>query len=344
MTKKKRLSKGQKRRVSDNHSRRLKKQQAETIDDTLLGAPEEGVVISRFGQHADIEDSTGNIHRCNLRRTLGSLVTGDRVVWRPGTDSLQGISGVVEAVHPRTTVLTRPDYYDGIKPVAANIDQIVVVSAVLPELSCHIIDRYLVAAEDVDMPPMLVLNKVDLLSDEQRQQAEQDLQRYRDIGYQVLLVSCDSGEGLAELQQALSDHTSIFVGQSGVGKSSLVNAIMPDVEAQTGAVSDNSGLGQHTTTTARLYHFATGGSLIDSPGIREFSLWHLAPERVAWCFREFRNYLGGCRFRDCKHGNDPGCLLQEAAADGRIHAERLESYHRIMDAMADKPDRYHPNS
>lgn len=344
MTKKKRLSKGQKRRVSDNHSRRLKKQQAETIDDTLLGAPEEGVVISRFGQHADIEDNTGNIHRCNLRRTLGSLVTGDRVVWRPGTDALQGISGVVEAVHPRTTVLTRPDYYDGIKPVAANIDQIVVVSAVLPELSCHIIDRYLVAAEDVDMPPMLVLNKVDLLSDEQRQQAERDLQRYRDIGYQVLLVSCDSGEGLAELQQALSEHTSIFVGQSGVGKSSLVNAIMPDVEAQTGAVSDNSGLGQHTTTTARLYHFATGGSLIDSPGIREFSLWHLAPERVAWCFREFRNYLGGCRFRDCKHGNDPGCLLQEAAADGRIHAERLESYHRIMDAMADKPDRYHPNS
>ncbi|WP_417606983.1 small ribosomal subunit biogenesis GTPase RsgA [Oceanimonas baumannii] len=344
MTKKKRLSKGQKRRVSDNHSRRLKKQQAETIDDSLLGAPEEGVVISRFGQHADIEDNTGNIHRCNLRRTLGSLVTGDRVVWRPGTDALQGISGVVEAVHPRTTVLTRPDYYDGIKPVAANIDQIVVVSAVLPELSCHIIDRYLVAAEDVDMPPMLVLNKVDLLSNEQRQQAEQDLQRYRDIGYQVLLVSCDSGEGLAELQQALSDHTSIFVGQSGVGKSSLVNAIMPDVEAQTGAVSDNSGLGQHTTTTARLYHFATGGSLIDSPGIREFSLWHLAPERVAWCFREFRNYLGGCRFRDCKHGNDPGCLLQEAAADGRIHAERLESYHRIMDAMADKPDRYHPNS
>ncbi|OXY80714.1 small ribosomal subunit biogenesis GTPase RsgA [Oceanimonas doudoroffii] len=344
MTKKKRLSKGQKRRVSDNHSRRLKKQQAEVIDDTLLGAPEEGVVISRFGQHADIEDGEGRVHRCNLRRTIGSLVTGDRVVWRPGTDALQGISGVVEAVHPRATVLTRPDYYDGIKPVAANIDQIVVVSAVLPELSCHIIDRYLVAAEDVEMPPMLVLNKVDLLSDEQRRDAERDLQRYRDIGYRVLLVSCDTGEGLDELQQALSSHTSIFVGQSGVGKSSLVNAIMPDVEAQTGAVSDNSGLGQHTTTTARLYHFATGGSLIDSPGIREFSLWHLAPERVAWCFREFRDYLGGCRFRDCKHGTDPGCLLQEAAADGRIHPERLDSYHRIMDAMADKPGRHHPNS
>lgn len=344
MTKKKRLSKGQKRRVSDNHSRRLKPQHADVIDDSLLGPPAEGTVISRFGQHADIEDQQGQIHRCNLRRTLGSLVTGDRVVWRPGIEAMQGISGVVEAVHPRRTVLTRPDYYDGIKPVAANIDQIVVVSAVLPELSCHIIDRYLVAAEDVEMPPMIVLNKADLLTPEQRRLAERDLERYRAIGYQVLLVSCDSGEGLDQLRQALKDHTSIFVGQSGVGKSSLVNAVMPHVEALTGAVSDNSGLGQHTTTTARLYHFPSGGSLIDSPGIREFSLWHLAPERVAWCFREFRDYLGGCRFRDCKHGTDPGCLLQQAKHEGRLHPERLDSYHRIMDAMADKPSRHHPHS
>ncbi|MBL1376014.1 small ribosomal subunit biogenesis GTPase RsgA [Zobellella iuensis] len=344
MTKKKQLSKGQKRRVSDNHSRRLKRQQEESIDDRLLGPPQEGVVISRFGQHADIEDHEGRIHRCNLRRTLSSLVTGDRVVWRPGVEAMQGISGVVEAVHPRQTVLSRPDYYDGIKPVAANIDQIVVVSAVLPELSCHIIDRYLVAAEDVEMPPMLVLNKVDLLTDDQRRQAELALQRYRDIGYQVLLVSCDTGEGLEQLKQALKDHTSIFVGQSGVGKSSLVNAVMPHVDAATGAVSDNSGLGQHTTTTARLYHFPSGGSLVDSPGIREFSLWHLPPERVAWCFSEFRHYLGGCRFRDCKHGTDPGCLLQQARTDGHIHPERLDSYHRIMDAMADKPSRHHPKS
>ena len=170
------------------------------------------------------------------------------------------------------------------------------------------------------------------------------MQRYVEIGYQVLYVSCDSNEGIEELKQAFNDRTSIFVGQSGVGKSSIVNAVMPEVGAVTGAVSDNSGLGQHTTTTARLYHFPSGGSLIDSPGIREFSLWHLAPERVAWCFHEFRDYLGGCRFRDCKHGTDPGCLLQEAKADGRIHPERLESYHRIMTAMADKPTRHHPNS
>ncbi|ART79957.1 small ribosomal subunit biogenesis GTPase RsgA [Oceanisphaera avium] len=344
MTKKKKLSKGQTRRVRDNHSARLKREVADTIDDSQLGPQQDGLVISRFGQHADIEDSEQHIHRCNLRRTLGSLVTGDKVAWRPGIASAQGISGVVEAVHPRSTVLTRPDFYDGVKPVAANIDQIVLVSSVLPELSCHVIDRYLVAAEDVDMPPMIVLNKVDLLSSSERQQAEQLLQRYVAIGYQVLYVSCDTGEGLIELKQALKDRTSIFVGQSGVGKSSLVNAVMPEVAALTGAVSDNSGLGQHTTTTARLYHFPSGGSLIDSPGIREFSLWHLAPERVAWCFREFRDYLGGCRFRDCKHGTDPGCLLQQASTEGHIHEDRLASYHRIMAAMADKPTRHHPNS
>ncbi|MCT7655122.1 ribosome small subunit-dependent GTPase A [Oceanimonas sp. NS1] len=143
---------------------------------------------------------------------------------------------------------------------------------------------------------MLVLNKVDLLSDEQRRDAERDLQRYRDIGYRVLLVSCDTGEGLDELQQALSSHTSIFVGQSGVGKSSLVNAIMPDVEAQTGAVSDNSGLGQHTTTTARLYHFATGGSLIDSPGIREFSSGTWPPSGWPGVFASFATTWAAAAF------------------------------------------------
>lgn len=344
MTKKKKLNKGQSRRVSDNHRRRLKRETQDNVDESQLGPAQEGLVISRFGQHADIEDQEQQIHRCNLRRTLSSLVTGDRVVWRPGLESSHGISGVVEAVHPRSTVLTRPDFYDGIKPVAANIDQIVLVTSIVPELSCHIIDRYLVAAEDVEMPPLIVLNKSDLLSEQQRDEALAKLARYQAIGYPVLLASCETTEGLEALKEALKDRTSIFVGQSGVGKSSLVNAVMPHVQAATGEVSDNSGLGQHTTTTARLYHFPSGGSLVDSPGIREFSLWHLAPERVAWCFREFRSYLGGCRFRDCKHGSDPGCLLQEAVQTGHIHPDRLASYHRIMEAMADKPSRHHPNA
>ena len=150
MAKKSKLTHGQQRRVNANQTRRLKKEAPE-VDESLLGPPQEGLVISRFGQHADIEAEDGSLHRCNLRRTIGSLVTGDRVVWREGDDSLHGISGVVEAVHPRHSELMRPDFYDGLKPVAANIDQMVIVSAVLPEFSTNIVDRYLVAAENMEV-------------------------------------------------------------------------------------------------------------------------------------------------------------------------------------------------
>ncbi len=332
MTKKSKLSHGQQRRVNANQTRRLKKAAPE-VDESLLGAPQEGLVISRFGQHADVEAADGTVHRCNLRRTVGSLVTGDRVVWRQGDLSLHGICSVVEAVHPRQTVFSRPDYYDGIKPVAANIDQIVIVSSVMPEFSTNIVDRYLVATETMEIPPLLVLNKTDMLTPEARAELERHLQRYRQIGYEILLVSCEDESGLDELKAHLKDKINVFVGQSGVGKSTLVNALMPEAAAVTGDISDVSGLGQHTTTTARLYHFPSGGILIDSPGIREFALWHLEPDRITWCFVEFRRYLGGCKFRDCTHGEDPGCLIREAVEKGEVSLERYQSYHRILDSM-----------
>lgn len=337
MAKKKKLTKGQSRRVRSNQNKRLTKGMEDIQwDEALLENAREGLVITRFGQHADIEDpETGTIHRCNLRRSIQSLVSGDRVVWRPGVEALQGIAGVVEAVHERTSVLTRPDYYDGVKPVAANVNRIIIVSSVLPELSLNIIDRYLVAAETVEIEPLIVLNKVDLLDDGTRQQVERTLSLYKAIGYEVRYVSTMTGEGLAALKADLKDHVNIFAGQSGVGKSSLVNALMPEVDAEIGDVSENSGLGQHTTTAARLYHFAEGGDLIDSPGVREFGLWHLEPEQVTNAFVEFRRYLGGCKFRDCKHKDDPGCLLREALADGNISQERFDSYHKIIESMSE---------
>lgn len=340
MAKKKKLSKGQSRRIRANQQKRIstaKNTQAPDISwqNDNLGPAEAGVVISRFGQHADIETHSQEILRCNIRRTVSSLVCGDEVLFRRAKVSEGDLAGVIEAVHERRSQLTRPDFYDGVKVVAANIDQIIMVSAVVPEFTPQIIDRYLVACEDMGIEPILLLNKIDLLDQEGLEYVDDILDIYRDLGYRVLLVSNETQQGIDELKSLLKDNNNIFVGQSGVGKSTLVNTVLPDADILTKEVSENSGLGQHTTTVSRLHHLPSGGNLIDSPGIREFGLWHLEVERVTWCFKEFREFIGGCRFRDCKHLNDPGCLIREAVEEGKISELRYDSYHRILESMAD---------
>ncbi|MGO2012633.1 MAG: small ribosomal subunit biogenesis GTPase RsgA [Pseudoalteromonas sp.] len=342
MAKQKKLSKGQSRRIKANHQKRLSsagdkpaKGEGSQWQTDNLGPTEDAVVISRFGQHADIETQTGEVLRCNIRRTVSGIVCGDEVIFRRAKVSEGDLAGVIEAIQERRSQLTRPDFYDGVKVVAANIDQILMVSAVLPEFTASIIDRYLVACEDMGIEPILVLNKIDLIDDEGLAVINSTLDIYRGLGYQVLLVSNTSGEGIVELKQALVGKNNIFVGQSGVGKSTLVNTVLPDAEILTKQVSENSGLGQHTTTVSRLHHLPSGGNLIDSPGIREFGLWHLDVERVTWCFKEFREFIGGCRFRDCKHLNDPGCIIRQAVDDGDISGLRFDSYHRILETMAD---------
>ena len=336
MAKAKKITKGQARQIKANQSKKLRKSTEKVQwQDDQLGLAETGTIISRFGQHADVEGNDGEICRCNLRRSIYSLVCGDKVLWRKGKESQHSISGVIEAVHERDSVLSRPDVYDGVKPIAANISQILIVSSVLPAFNPDIIDRYLVAAEQTGITPVILMNKIDLLDDSNREIIEKQLSIYRDIGYHVTYVSNETGAGIAELKKQLSQHTSVFVGQSGVGKSTLTNTLMPDLGVVTKVVSENSGLGQHTTTVARLYHFEDGGDLIDSPGIREFGLWHLSPEQVSNGFTEFNDYLGTCKFRDCKHQTDPGCALVAAKDAGQIHPERLASFQRILASLGD---------
>lgn len=329
---KNRLSQVQKRRVEEKHNHRLKKNE-ENYDESTYLAPQDGTVISRFGKVADVEDVQGVIYRCNIRRTLSSIVTGDKVIWRQSTDVQT--NSVIEAVHPRHSELVRPDFYDGIKPVAANVDQIMIISAVLPEFSLNIIDRYLVACAVTDIEPVIVLNKVDLLDDRQRAEVFDVLHYYQSLDYQLLFVSCKAQQGLDEFKQKLAGKTSILVGQSGVGKSSLIHQVLPELSqhVSVGDVSENSGLGQHTTTTTRLYHLLSGGNIIDSPGIREFGLWHLEPEQIMQGFSEFYDYLSDCQFRDCNHLTDKNCGLQKAVTEGKIATWRLDNYHRILQTM-----------
>ncbi|TNH01272.1 small ribosomal subunit biogenesis GTPase RsgA [Testudinibacter sp. TR-2022] len=338
---KQKLTKNQKRRIQSNKQKTLndyqqrKKEKRDSVEwqDEMLGEIQQGRVISRYALHADIEGHNHEVFRCNLRRTVSNLVVGDYVLWRAGHQQLQGISGVVEAVQPRKNVLSRPDYYDGIKLIAANIDKIFIVSAMLPHFSSNIIDRYLVVCESLGIEPILVLNKVDLCEKNERQEVEQLFDIYRNIGYKVLMLSTQSGENMAQFTELVSQGCTIFVGQSGVGKSSLLNYLEPQLGLQIGAVSENSGLGQHTTTVSRLIRLKCGGEVIDSPGIREFGVWHLDSNTITNGYREFQPYLGGCKFRDCKHLDDPGCVLQQAVEQGKIHPLRFENYHRLIVAL-----------
>ncbi|WP_395345231.1 small ribosomal subunit biogenesis GTPase RsgA [Ningiella sp. W23] len=341
MAKKPKLSKNQQRQVARNRHKRMDLEKPAAAEGTgHLGEQQSGRVISRFGKHAIVEDSSLSLHKCHIRRTIDSVVCGDHVLFRASESKEERDRGIIEVVLDRKSTLTRPDFYDGVKPIASNIDQIIVVSAILPALSLHIIDRYLVACEHAEISPLIVINKIELLGDEQRAGVEKDLQLYKDIGYRVLLLSCQTNEGFDKLSEQLLDKVSVFVGQSGVGKSSIVNRLLPDADEAIGDVSENSGLGQHTTTASKLMHFTQGGELIDSPGVREFGLWHLDADTVTRGFIEFRDYLGGCKFSDCKHQNDPGCLITEAVKEGKISEQRYHSYLKIIETLAQNRPAY----
>lgn len=294
----------------------------------LTGNEREGLLIAHFGASAEVEDSSGTIFRCHLRKNQEPVITGDHVFWHLEADNM----GVVVGHKPRKSLLVRPENPKKSKLIAANIDAMIIVSAPPPVLSEYLIDRYLIAAEILKIPAVILLNKSDLLTDNNREDVINRLAVYEKIGYPVIYSNIFSPDGLQQLNNFLHSKTCVLVGTSGVGKSSIISRFVPEQAIKIGETSQ-AGLGKHTTTATRLYHLPFTGSIIDSPGIREFGLWNMDKKDIIKGFPEFSAFLSKCRFRDCQHMKEPGCALQKAVEEKLIHKTRFESYLEIINEL-----------
>jgi ribosome biogenesis GTPase len=277
--------------------------------------------------------------RGRLRRERQSedlVVAGDEVTITADGVSNGAAQAVIEAVAPRRSRFSRrqPGSRGAWKEdlLVANLDQLLVVFACAdPAPHVRMLDRFLVVAEHNEVPAIVVATKIDLCG---RPAAEQTFRAYERIGYPVLYASARSGEGVDEIRTRLGGRTSLLAGPSGVGKSSLLNAVQPGLHLDTGAVSDAMHKGRHTTTLAELLPVdgPMGGHVVDSPGLREIGLWQIPADELAWCYPELRPYVGACRFADCLHGPEPGCAVTAAVAAGEVSPARFDSYQRLVAA------------
>lgn len=328
-----RLTERQRGRIQrlQEHRRERAAQRLDALDDAGLGPERTGLVIAHHGQTLIVETDDRLLYRCAARQNLGRLACGDRVIWQAS-----GVEeGVIVALGERRSLLARPDGNGRARPVAANLDVVVVVLAPEPEPSEELIDRYLVAITAIGVQGLLVLNKLDLLDAPALVALTQRLEPYCRIGYRLLPTSSHTAHGLDELRVRLRDQVSLLVGQSGVGKSSLIKALLPDRDIRIQALSRLNGHGVHTTTTSRLYHLPDGGDLIDTPGVRGFELGEISLSDLDRGFMDIAPYLGRCRFTDCRHDVEPGCAVREAMARGEIDPRRLDSYRRLRAALHD---------
>lgn len=287
----------------------------------LLG----GQVIAHLGQGIAVEIDH-EIILCQPLRKLDAVAVGDRV-----SCSLTGDNqGRIEAILPRRSLLVRPNRNAKTRPVAANIDYIYIVFAVEPVCDFLLMDQYLAICENQNIAARLILNKTDLPT---MAHIAEELAIYQALDYPLHQVSARQHTGLAALQQALQGQVSIFVGQSGVGKSSLTNALIPDKAIKTNTLSSTTKHGRHTTTTATLYHLPTGGDLIDSPGVAIFGLADLSANQLAHGYREFQPLIDQCRFHNCRHVHDAGCAVRQAAENGTIAMSRYQRFLKLREKM-----------
>ena len=279
----------------------------------------QGLVITRYGQRQLVESNNGDLFQATGRQNIGLSVAGDRVLFQ----KVEGDEGVVTAIYPRKTELKRQD-----RLIAANIDQLWLVVAIEPHYQFELIDRYLIMAENSNLPINIIVNKIELSNNDN--QLSNNFSHYIDLGYDVHFLSVKNKINLDKLKKSLVDRSHIFLGQSGVGKSSLINSLIPDLDLRVNEISTKSKLGKHTTTNTTIYHIPSGGDLIDSPGIREFQLDDLTEKQIVNGFREFKSLIGKCRFRNCQHINEPNCAIKKAIESGNINSSRYESYLNIL--------------
>jgi len=285
----------------------------------------EGLVISHLGQGIAVEYQD-KIVLCQTLRRLDTVAVGDKVLWTQSSPD----QGRIEEILPRRSVLLRPSKNSKARPVAANLDHVFVVFAVEPFCDFLLLDQYLAICENRDFSAELVLNKTDLpLSAD----IEQELAIYQQLGYPLHKVSATQIAGLDSLKLALKDKVSIFTGQSGVGKSSLTNALIPDKTLKTNTISETTKHGRHTTTAATLYHLPDGGDLIDSPGVAIFGLAELTEQQLAYGYREFQTLLDECQFNDCRHEQDKGCAVRAAVENGTVANSRYQRYLKLKAKM-----------